>query len=61
MLTMGSVCAARGFDITYETPRSEKLGLFHLGERKYDHLVFFPTKVKGTHASSSSNGETGRN
>lgn len=39
---------ARGFDIAYDTPRSDKLGLFHLGERKYDHLVFLPTKVKGT-------------
>ncbi len=45
---------ARGFDINYETPRSEKLSLFDLGERKYDHLIFLPTKVKGTaqHASS---------
>ncbi|KAK5988613.1 Dolichyl-diphosphooligosaccharide--protein glycosyltransferase subunit wbp1 [Cladobotryum mycophilum] len=38
---------ARGFDITYDTPRSEDLSLFHLGERKYDHLLFLPTKVKG--------------
>lgn len=38
--------AARGFDINYETPRSEKLSLFDLGERKYDHLIFLPTKVK---------------
>ncbi|OAA63903.1 Oligosaccharyl transferase complex, subunit Wbp1 [Cordyceps fumosorosea ARSEF 2679] len=38
--------AARGFDINYETPRSDKLSLFDLGERKYDHLIFLPTKVK---------------
>jgi oligosaccharyltransferase complex subunit beta len=38
--------AARGFDITYETPKSEKLELFHLGERTYDHIVFLPTSVK---------------
>ncbi|EQL03972.1 hypothetical protein G6O67_008901 [Ophiocordyceps sinensis] len=38
---------ARGFDLSYETPRSEGLQLFHLGERNYHHLVFFPTKVKG--------------
>ena len=38
---------ARGFAITYETPRSEKLQLFHLGERTFDHVLFMPTKVKG--------------
>lgn len=40
--------AARGFDITYETPKSENVKLFNLGERNYDHVVFLPTKVKGT-------------
>ncbi|KAM0740347.1 hypothetical protein ACQRIT_005531 [Beauveria bassiana] len=38
--------AARGFDINYETPRSDKLSLFDLGVRRYDHLLFLPTKVK---------------
>ncbi|KAK6087758.1 dolichyl-diphosphooligosaccharide-protein glycosyltransferase 48kD subunit [Seiridium cupressi] len=38
---------ARGFQITYETPKSETLNLFRLGEREYDHLLFLPTKVKG--------------
>ncbi|KAM4063717.1 oligosaccharyltransferase 48 kDa subunit beta domain-containing protein [Hirsutella rhossiliensis] len=37
----------RGFALSYETPRSEGLQLFHVGERNYDHLIFFPTKVKG--------------
>ncbi|KAI1194260.1 Dolichyl-diphosphooligosaccharide--protein glycosyltransferase subunit WBP1 [Nemania serpens] len=37
----------RGFDITYETPKSESLALFHLGERSYDHVLLFPTKSKG--------------
>ncbi|PTB35700.1 uncharacterized protein TrAFT101_010550 [Trichoderma asperellum] len=37
----------RGYDVSYETPRSEGLSLFHLGERKYDHLLFLPSKVKG--------------
>lgn len=36
----------RGYQITYETPRSEHVKLFHLGERTYDHLVFLPAKVK---------------
>ncbi|PWI68266.1 hypothetical protein PCL_02035 [Purpureocillium lilacinum] len=38
---------ARGYEIKYETPRSEELKLFQLGERAYDHLVFLPSKVKG--------------
>ncbi|EMR65387.1 putative dolichyl-di-phosphooligosaccharide-protein glycotransferase protein [Eutypa lata UCREL1] len=38
---------ARGFDIAYETPKSEDLRLFHLGERSYDHILVLPTKTKG--------------
>ncbi|PHH71828.1 hypothetical protein CDD82_6322 [Ophiocordyceps australis] len=45
-LFMGDL-AGRGFDISYETPRSEGLKLFYLGERNYDHLLFLPTRVKG--------------
>ncbi|KAH7208139.1 Dolichyl-diphosphooligosaccharide--protein glycosyltransferase subunit WBP1 [Fusarium oxysporum] len=37
----------RGYDITYETPKSDDLTLFKYGERSYDHLVFLPTKIKG--------------
>ncbi|KAI0379059.1 Dolichyl-diphosphooligosaccharide-protein glycosyltransferase 48kDa subunit [Hypomontagnella monticulosa] len=37
----------RGFQINYETPKSEALNLFHLGERSYDHVLFLPTKSKG--------------
>ncbi|KAM5349108.1 hypothetical protein ACJ41O_008931 [Fusarium nematophilum] len=37
----------RGYEITYETPKSEALTLFRLGERTYDHLLFLPTKIKG--------------
>ncbi|KAI1738207.1 Dolichyl-diphosphooligosaccharide--protein glycosyltransferase subunit WBP1 [Xylaria scruposa] len=37
----------RGFDIAYETPKSDSLRLFHLGERSYDHVLLFPTKSKG--------------
>ncbi|KAI0172640.1 Dolichyl-diphosphooligosaccharide-protein glycosyltransferase 48kDa subunit [Hypoxylon sp. FL1284] len=37
----------RGFQINYETPKSEGLSLFHLGERSYDHVLFFPIKSKG--------------
>ncbi|KAK4187267.1 putative Dolichyl-diphosphooligosaccharide--protein glycosyltransferase 48 kDa subunit precursor [Podospora australis] len=37
----------RGFQLTFETPKSESLALFKLGERVYDHVIFFPTKTKG--------------
>ncbi|KAI1099263.1 Dolichyl-diphosphooligosaccharide-protein glycosyltransferase 48kDa subunit [Jackrogersella minutella] len=37
----------RGFQVNYETPKSDSLNLFHLGERSYDHVLFFPTKSKG--------------
>ncbi|KAK3935612.1 oligosaccharyl transferase glycoprotein complex beta subunit [Diplogelasinospora grovesii] len=38
---------SRGFKISYETPKSDSLHLFHLGERAYDHVVFLPCKSKG--------------
>lgn len=38
---------SRGYKITYETPKSETLKLFELGEREYDHVVFLPIKSKG--------------
>ncbi|KAI2464327.1 Dolichyl-diphosphooligosaccharide-protein glycosyltransferase 48kDa subunit [Annulohypoxylon bovei var. microspora] len=37
----------RGFQINYETPKSDSLRLFNLGEKSYDHVIFFPTKSKG--------------
>ncbi|KAK4124885.1 Dolichyl-diphosphooligosaccharide-protein glycosyltransferase 48kDa subunit [Parathielavia appendiculata] len=38
---------SRGFQISFEVPKSESLALFHLGERSYDHIILFPTKAKG--------------
>ncbi|OHE99747.1 dolichyl-diphosphooligosaccharide-protein glycosyltransferase 48kD subunit [Colletotrichum orchidophilum] len=38
---------SRGFSISYETPKSESLQLFKLGERVYDHVLLFPSKSKG--------------
>ncbi|RYP75223.1 hypothetical protein DL771_002548 [Monosporascus sp. 5C6A] len=38
---------ARGYDIAYETPKSETLKVFNLGERSYDHILLLPTKSKG--------------
>lgn len=37
----------RGFSIAYESPKSDAVSLFHLGERAYDHVILFPTKTKG--------------
>lgn len=37
----------RGFSLTFETPKSDKVALFELGERAYDHVLLLPTKVKG--------------
>ncbi|KAK3310820.1 Dolichyl-diphosphooligosaccharide--protein glycosyltransferase subunit WBP1 [Chaetomium strumarium] len=38
---------SRGFQLSFENPKSESLALFRLGERSYDHILFFPTKTKG--------------
>lgn len=37
----------RGFKITFESPKSEKVGLFELGERAFDHVLILPPKSKG--------------
>ncbi|KAE8454391.1 hypothetical protein EG329_000013 [Mollisiaceae sp. DMI_Dod_QoI] len=37
----------RGFSITFESPKSDKVALFELGERAYDHVLLLPTKAKG--------------
>lgn len=41
------VILGRGFDITFESPKSEGVALFNLGERAYDHLLILPPKSKG--------------
>ncbi|KAK3372396.1 oligosaccharyl transferase-like protein [Podospora didyma] len=38
---------SRGFKLSYETPKSESLSLFRLGERAYDHVILFPSRAKG--------------
>jgi hypothetical protein len=38
---------ARGFKITVDSPKNEKLALFQLGDRAYDHLLLLPSKSKG--------------
>ncbi|KAI9802600.1 MAG: oligosaccharyl transferase glycoprotein complex, beta subunit [Piccolia ochrophora] len=37
----------RGFKITFESPKNEKLSLFEHAERAYDHLILLPPKSKG--------------
>ncbi len=39
----------RGFDLSFESPKSDKLSLFQHGERAYDHLLILPPKSKGGH------------
>lgn len=45
---------ARGFKLTFESPKSDKLALFEHGERAYDHLIILPSKSKGTPTTRSS-------
>lgn len=37
----------RGYDLTFESPKSDKLSLFEHGDRAYDHLLILPPKSKG--------------
>ena len=53
--TMTTPPLGRGFKISYETPKSESLQLFHLGERTYDHILLLPSKTKGETNHPSSN------
>ena len=36
----------RGFILSFESPKTEGLSLFHLGERAYDHVLLLPPKAK---------------
>ncbi|KAL4904503.1 hypothetical protein BDW74DRAFT_154006 [Aspergillus multicolor] len=38
---------ARGYNLIFESPKSEQLSLFELGERAYDHVLLLPPKSKG--------------
>lgn len=39
--------AARGFALSFESPKSTTLSLFKHGELAYDHLILLPPKSKG--------------
>ncbi|KAJ5223617.1 hypothetical protein N7468_008159 [Penicillium chermesinum] len=45
--TLWSDLEGRGYDLTFESPKSDKLSLFAHGERAYDHLLILPPKSKG--------------
>jgi oligosaccharyltransferase complex subunit beta len=36
----------RGFSLTFESPKTEGLSLFHLGLKAYDHVLLLPPKSK---------------
>ncbi|KAG9240259.1 dolichyl-diphosphooligosaccharide--protein glycosyltransferas-like protein 48 kDa subunit [Calycina marina] len=38
---------ARGYTLSYETPKKSDLSLFTLGERTYDHILILPINVRG--------------
>ncbi|KAJ5304125.1 uncharacterized protein N7443_003785 [Penicillium atrosanguineum] len=45
--TLWSDLEGRGYDVSFESPKSDKLSLFEHGERAYDHLLVLPPKSKG--------------
>ncbi|PYI01357.1 Dolichyl-diphosphooligosaccharide-protein glycosyltransferase 48kDa subunit [Aspergillus sclerotiicarbonarius CBS 121057] len=45
--TFWSDLEARGYDLVFQSPKSDQLSLFDLGERAYDHLLLLPPRSKG--------------
>ena len=37
----------RGYTVSFESPKNEKLALLKHGERVYDHIILLPPKSKG--------------
>lgn len=42
-----SICTAREFELSFESPRNEELSLFRHGQLAYEHLLLTPPKSKG--------------
>ncbi len=43
------ICAiGRGFQLTFESHKTDKLSLFEHGARAFDHIILLPPKSKGT-------------
>jgi oligosaccharyltransferase complex subunit beta len=36
----------RGYELSFESPKNDKLSLFYLGERAYDHVLLLPPSSK---------------
>ncbi|CAL5871779.1 uncharacterized protein PFLUO_LOCUS6032 [Penicillium psychrofluorescens] len=45
--TLWADLEGRGYDLSFESPKSDDLSLFQHGERAYDHLLILPPKSKG--------------
>ncbi|KAL5343509.1 Dolichyl-diphosphooligosaccharide--protein glycosyltransferase subunit WBP1 [Aspergillus crustosus] len=45
--TLWADLEARGYNLIFESPKSEQLSLFELGDRAYDHVLLLPPKSKG--------------
>ncbi|MCJ1277352.1 oligosaccharyl transferase glycoprotein complex, beta subunit [Puttea exsequens] len=45
--TFWSDLEERGYKITYDSPKNEKLSLFQHGEKAFDHVLLLPPKSKG--------------
>ncbi|KAL8702328.1 MAG: hypothetical protein Q9224_000030 [Gallowayella concinna] len=46
---------SRGYRLTFESPKNDKLSLFQHGERAFDHILLLPTKSKGLGPSLTPN------
>jgi len=44
---VAQLCLARGFTLSFESPKSTSLSLFKHGELAYDHVMLLPPKSKG--------------
>lgn len=42
------ILSGRGYRLTFESPKNDKLALFQHGERAFDHILLLPPKSKGT-------------
>ncbi|PGH16767.1 hypothetical protein AJ80_05082 [Polytolypa hystricis UAMH7299] len=51
--TLWSDLEGRGYSISFESPKNDKLSLFKLGARVYDHILILPPKSKGLGPSLS--------
>lgn len=40
-------CKGRGYKISFQSPKTEKLALFRHGQRTFDHIILLPPKSKG--------------